>query len=196
MLSFHAAKLFNTLEGGALVYKDKTLSKKIYLSLNFGISNQSEITTVGINGKMNEVQAAFGLENLKLINKEVIKRQKVIKEYDKFFDEYDNILTLDIPKNTTPSYQYYPVRFDRSKISRNQVHDQLKKKNIDARKYFYPLLSNVPPYNKSKSAQKDKLLNANQIADNILCLPLYGDLKIAQVKNICSIIKKIIDNNK
>ncbi|MFT6332612.1 MAG: dTDP-4-amino-4,6-dideoxygalactose transaminase [Lentimonas sp.] len=193
MFSFHATKLFNTIEGGALVYNDKKLNDKLHLLKNFGIRSQEIVEIPGINGKMNEIQAIVGLENLRELDVEIKKREKISDLYNRELSNIDGIKLLDFPKNVTPSLQYYPIRvdYDILNINRDQIFEELKKENIFSRKYFYPLCSNYECYHYLPSAKKELLPIANKISEEILCLPFYGTLKLSVVKSICKIIKNL-----
>jgi len=188
--SFHATKLFNTFEGGCLTYRDSKLREKIYLLRNFGIKNEEEVVDIGINGKMNEVQASMGLLVLKMIKNEKNKRAKVVKAYIDNLQGVSGIVIPKVPKNTTNSYQYFPIRIIKNMfgIDRNAVYEKLKKYNVFSRKYFYPLCSDYTPYKKLPSSSKENLPVANMIKDEVLCLPLYGDLGEENAAIICKII--------
>jgi dTDP-4-amino-4,6-dideoxygalactose transaminase len=197
MFSFHATKLFNTIEGGCLTFNSDLLQEKIYLLRNFGIKNEEEVCGIGINGKMNEIQAAIGLLNLELVEDEVKKRRIIFDKYVEKLSNLDGILLMDITKNCTNSFQYFVIRINKEKFcaSRNEIHDQLKKNNILSRKYFYPLCSDYDVYKNLESSKKEHLFYANQIKDEVLCLPFYGDLKIEEVTKICDIIKNSSNNH-
>lgn len=186
MYSFHATKLFNSIEGGCLTYNESNLVKKIYNLRNFGIQNEELIEEIGINGKMNEFQAAFGLLNLKLYEKEKENRAKIKNIYDKNLSGIKGIRLPQMPNNTTNSYQYYPIIIeDDYWQSRNEMYASLKKLNVYTRKYFYPLCSDYNCYKNLPSSTKENLPVANDIKNRILCLPFYGKLDSKVVKLIC-----------
>ena len=190
MFSFHATKLYNTLEGGCLTYKNNELKEKIYNLRNFGIKNEEEIVDIGINGKMNEFQASMGLLNLKLFKKEQINRLKIKKLYIEQLTDIKNIRIPQMPKNTTDSCQYFPILIeDNFPLTRDQVYSELKKCNVLARKYFYPICSDYKPYIHLKSSSINNLPLANDIKYKVLCLPYYGSLNSEIVVQICNIIK-------
>ena len=190
MFSFHATKLYNTLEGGCLTYNNNELKEKIYNLRNFGIKNEEEVVDIGINGKMNEFQAAMGLLNLKLFKEEQIKRLKIKKLYIEQLNDIESIKIPRMPKNVTDSCQYFPIVIEDSfPITRDQVYDKLKKCNILTRKYFYPICSDYKPYSNLKSSSVDNLPQANDIKHKVLCLPYYGSLDSEIVTGICDIIK-------
>ncbi len=188
MFSFHATKIFHTLEGGALTYNNPDLVDKLALLKNFGIKNEEEVILPGTNGKMNELQAAIGLLTLKLVDKEIQKRKKLTLLYKEKLNDIDGIRYLEENKDVNYNYQYFPILIDESKfkLSRNQVYDKLKKYNIFSRKYFYPLSTS---YQFLKSKYSNNLINAETIAKRVLCLPLYGELTEDDIIKICQIIK-------
>jgi len=200
MLSFHATKLFNCIEGGALVYNNSALHEKIYALRNFGIKktslkrgiidgikNKDYIDAVGINGKLNEFQCAWGIETLKIVNEEQTKRHQVAEEYNKQLSCLNWITIPKIPENTTHSFQYFPILCGDNK--RDSLYNLLLKHNVYSRKYFYPLCSDFQCYQSLESSNKHNLINAHRIADSVLCLPFYGELS----KNNCKKIRSICD---
>lgn len=192
MFSFHATKLFNTIEGGCLTYNSDSLKEKIYNLRNFGIISEEEVCDIGINGKLNEIQAAIGLLNLELIDEEKKKRSII---YDKYVNLLSNSPFIRIPKFTpgvTNSLQYFPIVVEQNRaISRDIIYDSLKLINIYSRKYFYPLCSNFSVYAHLDSANIDNLPIANDMVQKVLCLPLYGDLSLEVVDLICCEINKL-----
>ncbi|MGB7969328.1 MAG: DegT/DnrJ/EryC1/StrS family aminotransferase [Methanobacterium sp.] len=194
VFSFHATKLFNTIEGGCLAYNDDNLVEKIYNLRNFGIKNEEEVVDIGINGKMNEIQASIGLLNLELFKEEQLKRMEVKKVYT---DKLSKIKYINIPKmpeNTTDSLQYFPIVIEEDfPLSRNQIYDEFKKYNIFTRKYFYPICSDYENYKNLQSSTADNLPVANNLKNKILCLPLYGDLDKKNVMNICDLLKTFLN---
>ncbi len=191
ILSFHATKLFNTIEGGAIIFNDVSLKEKLYLLKNFGIKNEEEVLISGINGKLNEVQAAFGLLNLKLVKKEKDKRNLVAHQYRKKLDAIKGIELMELPQNVSNSHQYFPIRItEEFSKNRDEIYQSMKDDNICARKYFYPLCSNYEFYKNLPSAGKLDLPVANTVSNQILCLPYYGNLTN---ENINRIIGHILD---
>lgn len=198
MFSFHATKLFHTLEGGCLSYKDDQYIDKLYYLRNFGIKNEEEVVEIGINGKMNEIQAAIGLLNLDLIEEEKLKRKEIQNVYIKHLALLNGITLSELLKNTTDSMGYFVVKIGQKEfgISRDEIYDTLKKYNVFARKYFYPLCSDYEPYKHLKSSNKMNLPVANKIKDEVLCLPFYGDLGAVNAGKICKILEHIKYTNK
>lgn len=192
MFSFHATKLFNTVEGGALICNDEKLTNKLSLLKNFGLHG-AEVKLSGINGKMNEIQAIIGFENLKNLENEITKRKAIFELYNQELASIAGIELLKYPENINPSLQYYVIRIDedRAATNRDEVYEELKKQNIFARKYFHPLCSNFPCYNHLKSAKKTLLPIANKTAREVLCLPFYGAIETSVVKTICKTIQSL-----
>lgn len=187
MFSFHATKVFNTIEGGALTYKDKNLTPLINAYKNFGITDPDNVEYVGGNAKMNEFQAAMGLCNLKNIDEEIKKRKAVAERY---FENLENIkgIKLSFPQsNVKSNYSYFPVLFDGYRLSRDEVFELLRKNGIYARKYFYPLTNEFSCYRNTFSVNETPV--AKYVSERILTLPLYADLSLEDVDLICNIIK-------
>jgi dTDP-4-amino-4,6-dideoxygalactose transaminase len=191
MFSFHATKLFHTLEGGALTFNAPPLKARIDLLKNFGIKNEEEVVMPGINGKMNEVQAAIGLINLKYIEAERARRQQVVEAYKKSLAGIPGIHVFSIPDTIRNSYQYFMIRVgEEYGCTRDELHIKLKQYNVITRKYFYPLCSDYSCYNYLPSADPSNLPVAHKVVREVLCLPLYGALQPQEVEQICEIIAK------
>jgi len=194
MFSFHATKLFHTAEGGALTFNNKELKARVDLLKNFGIKNEEEVVMPGINGKMNELQAALGMIVLQYIEEEKARRKVLADIYKSQLEDIEGISYLD-NENTgiKNSYQYFVVRVDEKVFghSRDFVYDELKKYNIFTRKYFYPLCSDYTCYRYLPSAEADNLPVANKVSKEVLSLPFYGGLSESDVERICHIIKHI-----
>jgi len=193
MFSFHATKLFHTAEGGALTFKDSNLKPRIDLLKNFGIKNEEEVVLTGINGKMNEIQAALGLINLKYMEVERDKRRKISDVYYQSLNGLEGITLNKISDHVQPSYQYFVIRINKEKfgISRDEVYNRLKQYNVFARKYFYPLCSDYTCYKLLPSSHPDNLPVARRIVQEVLCLPFYGNLELSSAEKICEIIKEL-----
>ena len=191
MFSFHATKLFHTAEGGALTYKDTDLKRRIDLLKNFGIKSEDEVVMPGINGKMNEIQAALGLINLRYLEAEREKRKRIIDTYKQCLRDIEGIRLNEIPKNVRNSYQYFAIRVNKARfgMSRDEIYTRLKEYNVFSRKYFYPLCSDYPCYRNLPSADPANLPVAKKVVNEVLCLPLYGELAISSVEKICEIMK-------
>lgn len=189
MFSFHATKLFTTIEGGCLTYNNDRLKQKIYNLRNFGIRSEELVEEIGINGKMNELQASVGLLNLKLYKEEQEKRAELKKFYDENLEDIEGIRIPKMPENTTNSYQYYPLVVENSyKLSRDELYAKLRQYDIYARKYFYPLCSDYECYKDLPSSSVENLPVANEYKNKVLCLPFYGCLEQEYREKICEVI--------
>ena len=194
MFSFHATKLYHTLEGGALVFADKNLKQRIDLLRNFGIKNEEEVIMPGINGKLDEVRAAVGRIMLNYVKEEQAKRHALHKIYDEELGEVEGIkLMPKCAENVKKNYQYYVIRIDDNIFgkSRDEVYNELKKFNVYARKYFHPLCSEFTCYRQLNSSSVEHLPVANVIVKQVLSLPMYGELSADDVRKICEIIRSI-----
>jgi len=192
ILSFHATKVFNTMEGGAIITSDKKIKKQVDLLRNFGFVDEVTIVAPGINGKMNEVQAAYGLLELKIVKKEIEKRKKVADYYRKNLKNVKGIKLLKEIEEVTHSNPYFPILIDKNECgkSRDKVYDKLKKHNIYTRRYFFPLISHLSYYRNLPSASPKNLPVAEKISRQVLCLPIYGDLKEKTLETICNLLKE------
>lgn len=188
MFSFHATKVFNTIEGGAVTYKEEKLNKILYDIKNFGITGPESVEYIGGNAKMNEFQAAMGICNLRHADKEIEKRKKVVERYRERLQNIDGIKIIYTSEGIKENYAYFPVIFDNYKYTRDEVFKKLGEKSIIARKYFYPLINDFDCY-KEKYNSKDTPV-AKYMADRVLTLPLYADLELEVVDKICDIILK------
>ena len=194
MFSFHATKVYHTLEGGALVHKNKNLKQRVDLLKNFGIKNEDEVVMSGINGKLDEVRAGIGRIMLNYVEAEQAKRRQLHKIYDAELSAVDGIkLMPKCNENVKLNYQYYVIRIDEKVFgkSRDEVYDELKKYNVYPRKYFHPLCSEYTCYRQLNSSSVENLPVANVIGRQVLSLPMYGELSADDVRKICAIIKEI-----
>lgn len=188
MFSFHATKVFNTIEGGAVCYKNDDWVQILNDNKNFGIRNEEEVAYIGGNAKMNEFQAAMGLCNLRHLDKEIQKRKKAVECYRSRLDGVDGIKLSKIQKNVDSNYAYFPVVFDGYKYTRNEVYNRLAERGVIARKYFYPLTNAFECYKNYPTAGVEKTPIAQHMALRVLTLPLYADLDSETVDHICDII--------
>lgn len=186
MFSFHATKVFHTIEGGAITYKDESLKKKLNDLKNFGITGPETVEYIGGNAKMNEFQAAMGICNLRHIDEEINKRKKVVERYREKLSNIEGIKFSIIQEGVKSNYAYFPVIFDNYKYTRDEIFRKLETENIIARKYFYPLINDFECY-RDKYSSKDTPV-AKYMADRVLTLPLYADLELEIVDKICDII--------
>lgn len=188
MFSFHATKVFNTIEGGALTFRDPNMKDILNSYKNFGITGPETIEYIGGNAKMNEFQAAMGLCNLRHVDSEILKRKSIFDRYIEQLSDIKGIKLLQPQNNVKRNYSYFPVLFDGYRLSRDQVFEHLREKNIHARKYFYPLTNNLECY-KGKF-NPDNTPVAQYISKRVLTLPIYADLELEDVDRICAIIKE------
>lgn len=189
ILSFHATKVFNTFEGGAIICKDEITKKRIDDLKNFGIHDEVTVVAPGINAKMNEVQAAFGLLQLQYIDSLIEKRNKITNLYREKLKDVNGLRFLADIDGVKHNYSYFPIFIDEQYgISRDDLYNKLKAENILSRRYFYPLISEFPMYRGLPSARYDNLPIASKIANEVLCLPIYPDLEQDSVERICRII--------
>ena len=188
--SFHATKVFNTIEGGAVCYTNrlKDFGLDIYRLKNFGIRSEEEVDAVGANAKMNEFAAAMGICNLRHLDDEIAKRAKVVMRYRERLANVPGVQLNVVQKDVKPNHAYFPVVFDEHEFgaTRNEVFASLAKDNIHARKYFYPLTNTFECYRNRFDAGKTPV--ALHIAKRVLTLPLYADLDLADVDRICDIV--------
>ncbi|MFT4144623.1 MAG: DegT/DnrJ/EryC1/StrS family aminotransferase [Mobilitalea sp.] len=188
MFSFHATKVFNTIEGGAVSYGCKALGDKLYTLKNFGIKSQFIVDGIGANSKMNEFQAAMGICNLRHIETELQKRKKVVERYLYHLTDIDGIKLMKFNEGVQTNYSYFPVVFEEDKLGfdREYIYNKLEKEGIYARRYFYPLTSDFDCYKESYDSSLTPI--AKHISERVLTLPLYSDLNLDDVDRICSII--------
>ena len=188
MFSFHATKVFNTIEGGAITYNDSSIKKILNDLKNFGITGPESVEYIGGNAKMNEFQAAMGICNLRHVDGEIEKRKAVVDRYVSNLENIEGIKLSKVQDRVKPNYAYFPVVFDGYKKTRDEIFEELKTQDIIARKYFYPLINDFDCY-KDKYSSDDTPV-AKYIADRVLTLPLYADLDFKTVDRICEIIKR------
>ena len=188
MFSFHATKVFHTIEGGALCFRDGSHTKKLIAMRNFGQTSSEQIDFIGGNGKMDEFRAAMGLCMLDIIDNEIRKRKKIHDRYVSNLKSVDGIVLNKKQRNVTANYAYFPVLFNNYKYDRNQIFELLMEHNIIARKYFYPLTSEFNAFKGMFPIQTTPV--AKFVSENILCLPIYSDLEVEEVDRICKIIIK------
>lgn len=188
MFSFHATKVFHTIEGGCVTYSDSSLTKKLLMQKNFGMENSESYPEVAGNAKMNEFQAAMGLCNLRHIEGQIQRRKAVVERYIRNLSGVNGITAWRPQRGVTHNYAYFPVMFDKERFgkSRDEIADALAAENIFARKYFYPLTNKLECYRGMFEIQITPA--AEKAASEVLTLPLYADLQMEDVDRICSII--------
>lgn len=190
VLSFHATKVFNTMEGGAIICHDAATKKRIDYLKNFGFAGETKVMAPGINSKMNEMQAALGLLQLKYYHENIEKRKAIADIYRKELAVIKGISFLPEPENTQSNYAYFVIFVNEKKYGKNrdQLYEKLKQNNIYGRRYFYPLITEFPMYKGLDSAKSSNLPVAERIANQVICLPIYPELDINDVKRICEIV--------
>jgi len=193
VLSFHATKLFTSIEGGAIVTKTAGDKKRVDFLKNFGFANEETVIGPGINGKMNEFQAAFGLLQLDMIDEAIAVRARLTALYREGLSGVPGIRLQSDRPDVDHNYAYFPVRVDEEEygMSRDALYATLKEFNIFTRKYFYPLCTQVPCYSTLPSAASANLPIAERVTKQILCLPIYGTLEDATVRTICTVIREL-----
>lgn len=177
-LSFHATKVYNTVEGGALVVHDEETKKRIDYLKNFGFANETTVVAPGINSKMDEIRSAYGLINLKQVDSAIEARQKVSMKYCEALKDVEGVRLLDEISGVKHNYSYFPIFIDSEKfgITRDELYFKLKSKNILGRRYFYPLISEFSTYRGLESAKHENLPNAHKMANSVICLPMHHNL--------------------
>ena len=189
ILSFHATKVFNTFEGGAIISPDVETKKHIDQLKNFGFIDEVTVTAAGINGKMSEINAAFGLLQLNYVDEAIARRKKIDLFYREMLKSVKGVSFPKLTKGATQNYSYFPLLINASfPLSRDELYQKLKDENIFARRYFYPLISQFPMYSGLVSAQPRNLTAATKAANEILCLPIYPDLTQSEQERICEVI--------
>lgn len=191
-LSFHATKVYGTIEGGALVCHSAEMKYQIDNLKNFGFRGETTIVAPGINGKMDEVRAAFGLLNLKQVDAAIDARHKVANRYREAIDKIIGLTYLSELPNIRYNYGYFPIFVDEEKygINRDALYEKLKANNIFGRRYFYPLISTLNPYKEYHSATPSNLPIATKMADQVLCLPMHHDLRNEEVERVINLLTK------
>ena len=190
-LSFHATKVFNTIEGGALVVHDEKTKRMIDNLKNFGITDEVTVVAPGINGKMDEMRSAYGLLNLKQVDSAIKARREFAVKYREALASVDGISFWNDMPGVRHNYSYFPIFVDADKfgMTRDDLYFKMKKQGVLSRRYFYPLISNFPTYRGLPSACKDNLPMGNKVADEVLCLPLHHDLSDIDINRILSFFK-------
>ncbi len=191
-LSFHATKVYNTVEGGALICRDEATKKRIDYLKNFGFAGETTVVAPGINSKMDELRAAYGLLNLQQVDQAIEKRKHVAELYRNALKDIPGIRFINDIEGVRHNYSYFPIFITEKDygMSRDALYDKLKSQNILARRYFYPLISNFPMYRGLDSASPENLPVATKLAEQVLCLPMYTDLTDDDVERVLEVIKK------
>ena len=189
VLSFHATKVFNTFEGGAIVCADAKMKQRIDYLKNFGFANEVTVVAPGINGKMSEINAAFGLLQLKHHNDALVRRKQIETRYREALADVRGISLLPIPPDTNGNASYLPIFVgEEYPLSRDALYQKMKSAGINGRRYFYPLISEMPMYRGLSSSEAAKLVGAHSAAERVICLPIYPNLKDHQVDIVTKLI--------
>ena len=189
-LSFHATKVYNTLEGGALVMHDEQTKKRIDYLKNFGFAGETEVVAPGINSKMDEMRSAYGLLNLKQVDAAIEARHQVAIKYREALRDVEGITFFDDMPGVKHNYSYFPIFVDAEKygMTRDELYFKMKEQNVLGRRYFYPLISTFSTYRGLDSAKPSNLPNAHKMADEVICLPMHHALSEEDVMRILNII--------
>lgn len=190
-LSFHATKVFNTIEGGALVCHDEQTKKRIDYLKNFGFADETTVVAPGINGKMDEVRAAYGLLNLRQVDKAIEARREVAKQYRNELRNVSGIQVMDDFFHIRHNYAYFPIFVDADQygMTRDELYFKLKDQNIFGRRYFYPLITDFSTYKGLESAKINNLPIATKVAERVICLPMHDTLCNEDIKRIIDCIQ-------
>lgn len=191
-LSFHATKVYNTIEGGALVVHDEKTKKRIDNLKNFGITDEVTVVAPGINGKMDEMRSAYGLLNLKQVDAAIEARQSVARKYREALRHVKGITFWDDMPGVRHNYSYFPIFINAEEYgeTRDSLYFRMKEQRVLSRRYFYPLISNFPTYRGLPAAAKENLPLGNKMADEVLCLPMHHALTDEDIKRILNLIVK------
>lgn len=189
-LSFHATKVYNTIEGGALIMHDEKTKKRIDYLKNFGFAGETEVVAPGINSKMDEIRAAYGLLNLKQVDASIEARHQVAIQYREALRSVEGITFMDDMPGVKHNYSYFPIFVDAEKygITRDELYFKMKEQNVLGRRYFYPLISEFSTYRGLPSSNPENLPNAHKMANSVICLPMHHELSNENINKIINII--------
>ena len=191
-LSFHATKVFNTVEGGAMVMHDAKMKQRIDYLKNFGFANETTVVGPGINSKMDEIRSAYGLLNLKQVDKAIEARHQVAIKYREALRNVEGITFFDDMPGVRHNYSYFPIFIDAKKygMTRDELYAKMKSQNVLGRRYFYPLISEFSTYRGLESADPTNLPNAHKMADSVICLPMHHALSEEDIQRTLDCILK------
>ena len=190
-LSFHATKVFNTVEGGALICHDAKTKQRIDYLKNFGFADETTVVAPGVNGKMDEVRAAYGLVNLKQVDSAILRRQMIARLYREALRNVEGIRCLEDMEGVQHNYAYFPIFIDAHSygMTRDELYFKMQDNNILGRRYFYPLISEFSTYRGLPSAAPSNLPIAHEMADSVICLPIYADLADEDIVRVIDLIR-------
>lgn len=191
-LSFHATKVYNTIEGGAMVMHDEKTKKRIDYLKNFGFAGETEVIAPGINSKMDEMRAAYGILNLRQVDDAIEARHQVAIKYREALRPVEGITFWDDMPGVKHNYSYFPIFVDAEKygMTRDELYFKMKEQNVLGRRYFYPLISEFSTYRGLPSASKENLPQAHKMADSVICLPMHHELSEADLERIIKLVVK------
>lgn len=191
-LSFHATKVYNTIEGGAMIMSDLKTKQRIDYLKNFGFASETEVVGPGINSKMDEIRSAYGLLNLKQVDGAIEARKQVAFQYRNALKEVKGISFWDDQPNVKHNYSYFPIFVDAKEygMTRDELYFKMKENGILGRRYFYPLISEFSTYRGLESSRTENLPNAHKMADSVICLPIHHMLNIKTTESIISVLYK------
>lgn len=191
-LSFHATKVFNTVEGGAMVMHDAKMKQRIDYLKNFGFANETTVVGPGINSKMDEIRSAYGLLNLKQVDKAIAARRHAAERYREALKDVEGITFFDEMPGVQHNYSYFPIFVDEKKygMSRDELYFRMRERKVWGRRYFYPLISEFSTYRGLESAAPDNLPTAHKMADTVICLPMHHLLSDEDVQRVIECIVK------
>ncbi|MEY8720583.1 DegT/DnrJ/EryC1/StrS family aminotransferase [Bacteroides stercorirosoris] len=189
-LSFHATKVYNTIEGGALICHDKKIKERIDYLKNFGFAGETTIIAPGINGKMDEVRSAYGLINLKQVDAAIESRRQVALQYRNALQQVKGIRFMEDMLGVRHNYSYFPIFVDSQEygMTRDELYFKMKENSVLGRRYFYPLISEFSTYRGLESARPENLPVAHRIADSVICLPMHHGIQKYEIERILSFI--------
>lgn len=191
-LSFHATKVYNTLEGGALVMHDAETKKRVDYLKNFGFAGETEVVAPGINSKVDEVRAAYGILNLRQVDAAIEARHQVAVKYREALRPVEGITFMDDMSGVKHNYSYFPIFIDAEKygMTRDELYEKMRSHNVLGRRYFYPLISTFSTYRGLESAAPKNLPNAHKMADSVICLPMHHELSAEDIHRVLELIVK------
>lgn len=191
-LSFHATKVYNTLEGGALVMHDAETKKRVDYLKNFGFAGEIEVVAPGINSKVDEVRAAYGILNLRQVDAAIDARHQVAVKYREALRPVEGITFMDDMPGVKHNYSYFPIFIDAEKygMTRDELYEKMRSHNVLGRRYFYPLISTFSTYRGLESAAPKNLPNAHKMADSVICLPMHHELSAEDIHRVLELIVK------
>lgn len=191
-LSFHATKVYNTIEGGAMVMHDEKTKRRIDYLKNFGFAGETEVVAPGINSKVDEMRSAYGILNLRQVDRAIANRRKVAEAYRAALRDVDGVTFFDDMPGVRHNYSYFPIFIDAEKYgrTRDELYFAMKDANVLGRRYFYPLISEFTTYRGLPSAAPENLPNAHRMAESVICLPMHHDLGVGDINRVIEQIKK------